>query len=657
MSKKSIHHEKFINIRRDVLVCFCLVIATLVVYGKVRNHSFINFDDHFYVSENRHVKAGVTVEGLSWAFRFPAHAYWHPLTWLSHMMDCELYGLDPGLHHLTSVFFHIANSLLLFLLFRWMTGAVWRSAFIAAVFAVHPLNVDSVAWVSERKNVLSTFFWMLAILVYWYYTRRPGFSRYLLLLVVFSLGLLAKPMLVTFPFLLLLLDYWPLERIRITKLGSQKSIAFRLVMEKIPILILSVVTIGIISLWFQERTKMITTEMVPMKLRIENALVSYVSYIGKMIWPQNLTFFYPFPSEVPMWQVAGAGLLLLSVTILVIRCLKEAPYLGVGWLWYLGTLFPVIGLIQGGLWPEMADRWAYVPLVGLFIIIAWGVPELLGRWRYRKVGLAVFGGAVLLIMIATSRVQVGYWTNSITLCEHALGVTSNNSVAHYNLGVALAEQGRTAEAMYHYREVLRISPNYVDAYNNLGNALKKEGLLTEAIRIYNEALRIDPDYEKAHNNLGNALAKLNKTADAIYHYSEALRINPEYVDAHNNLGNALAREGRTSEAINQYSEALQIDPDSYETQINLGNALVSAGRLDEGIKHYTEVVRLNPGYAEGHNYLGVALVRKGMIEEAVSHFREALRIRPDYQGARDNLEKILAVKKRLNKALEGIQKN
>jgi tetratricopeptide (TPR) repeat protein len=649
MSKKDIHNEIFFNIRRDVLVCFFLVIVTLVLYGQVRNHSFINFDDHFYVSENPHVLGGLTFEGFCWAFKFPDHAYWHPLTWLSHMMDCELYGLNPGRHHLTSVFFHIANTLLLFLLFRLMTGAVWRSAFIASVFAFHPINVDSVAWVAERKNVLSTFFWMLAMLVYWYYTKSPGIYRYFLLVLVFSLGLLAKPMLVTFPFLLLLLDFWPLERLRIGKLGGERSLAFRLVMEKVPLLVLSLFIICIISLWFQERTKIITTETVPMLLRIENALVSYVSYIGKMIWPQNLAFFYPYPSEVPMWQVTAAGLLLLSITVLVIRALKTAPYLGVGWMWYLGTLFPVIGLIQGGLWPAMADRWAYVPLIGLFVFIAWSVPELLARWRYRGVVLAVSAGIVLSIFVAATWVQVRYWKNSITLCEHTIAVTSDNSVARYNLGVALAEQGRTAEAIYHYKEVLRISPYYVDAYNNLGNALKKEGQLPEAIDHYSEALRIDPNYEKAHNNLGNTLAKLGDTDAAIYHYSAALRINPDYVDAHNNFGNALAKQGKTSEAIDHYKEALRIDPNSFVTYINWGNTLIAQGRLDEAIDRYVKALEINPDFAEAHNYIGVALVRIGMIDEAIGRFREALRIRPEYPSARDNLEKTLGARKSLMK--------
>ena len=628
----------FFKIRLDVLICLFLVLATFAVYRQVGNYPFIGFDDSLYVSKNQYVKTGFTCENIKWAFSFAQKdkTYWHPLTWLSHMLDVELYGMDSGRHHWTNLILHIANSLLLFLVLRRMTKALWKSAFVAALFALHPLNVDSVAWVAERKNVLSTFFWMLTVLTYVYYTERPCIRRYLLTFVAFALGLMAKPMLVTLPFVLLLLDYWPLGRLQLGQSGrhsnenaeifagfyKQRFVASRLILEKVPFFVLSAVLIYVASVSLQRVGVVITTEIVPMKLRIVNALVSYVSYIEKIVWPQNLSVFYPFPNMVPMWKIIGSGLLLAGVSVVAVRKRRGMPYLVVGWLWYLGTLVPVIGLIQAGLWPAMADRWAYVPLIGLFVMIAWGIPELVTRWRFVKVGLVIGAGAFLSILMGITWLQMGYWANSITLFERALAVTSGNYVAHYNLGVSLFSQSKIDEATGHFREALRINPSFLDARTNLGVALVNQGRIAEAIQQLNEALKRNPRSQTAHNNLGVALAKEGRIGDAIQHFSEALQINPDFDDAHNNLGVVLA----------------------------------SQEKFDEAIEHYSKALRINPGFARVHNNLGIGLIRKGQLEEAIVHFREALRIRPGYASAKSNLKKALASRDRMDSGFEKNQK-
>jgi tetratricopeptide (TPR) repeat protein len=693
MTTKNIRKWTVFKIHNDILVCLLLVLATAAVYGQVRSHAFVNYDDTQYVSENLYVRSGLSLKSISWAFSFSFkdRTYWHPLTWLSHMLDCQLFGLRPGAHHLTNLFFHIANSLLLFLVFKRMTESFWRSAFIAALFALHPINVDSVAWVAERKNVLSTFFWILTMLTYAYYSKQPSIFKYFLVLLTFALGLLAKPMLVTLPFVLLLLDYWPLGRLRFGGPAGERSPIVSLVLEKVPLLVLALISIYLASLSLQKGEVIISTGTVPLDLRMANALVSYVRYLGKMIWPRDLAFFYPYPTSLlPLWQIIGAGLFLICISILTIRPLRSKPYLAIGWLWFMGTLVPVSGLMQGGLWPAMADRWAYVPFIGLFIVIAWGVPDVLDGWRYKKMGLPAMAAAFLLVLMATTWLQTRYWTNSLTLCEHALNVTVDNYVAHNNLGVSLEEQDRTEEALGHYSEALRIRPDSVVAHVGLGNLLRNQGEIAGAIGQYSEALRINPDSVRALNNLGVTLMEQGRSAEAIRRFSKSVRIKPDYVDGYNNLGLALAKLGRTSEAIANYSEALRISPDSVKTLNNLGLAFAKLGRTAEAIRHYSEVLRIdpnhavahnnlglvlaeqgdtndaiihyneslriNPGVAEVHTNLGAALLKQGKLDEAILHFREALRIKPSSAEAHDNLEKVLAARRKIKEDISKFQK-
>ncbi len=557
-----------------LVICIALSITTTAVFWQVRNHEFISFDDNDYVTENRYVQAGITLKGVIWAISEPHAHNWHPLTWLSHMSDCQLFGLKPGRHHLVNLFFHVANSLLLFLILHRMTRGLWQSAFVAGLFALHPLHVESVAWVAERKDVLSTFFWMLTMGAYVYYVERPGYKRYLFVLAFFLLGLMSKPMLVTLPFVLLLLDYWPLKRLNLAKSGAriaaatsqparrakkkQKSqqpgkdtaqnkgsvksralwLGIRpLLKEKAPFFV--VATLFCFITFYAQHRVVKPMELYPLGGRIANALTSYVSYIGKMLWPAKLSIFYPYGGEALLsWQAVSAMLALMIATYLTIRTALRFPYLIVGWLWYLGTLVPVIGLVQVGL-QSMADRYTYVPLIGVFIMIAWGVPELLNRWRYRRIALASAALGILLACVIMTYAQTGYWRNNIVLYERAIKVTSENAWAQNNLGYALALQGKRDEAIARFQKAISIN-NPADAHYNLGTVLASEGKLDDAINQFRESIRISPGYAKAHNNLGSALLYQGRLDEAIASYREALRLNPDYAMAQENLKNAQA---------------------------------------------------------------------------------------------------------------------
>jgi len=468
------------------------------------------------------------------------------MTWLSHMLDCELFGLNPGMHHLTNLLFHMANSILLFLILRRMTGAIWQSAFVAALFALHPLHVESVAWVAERKDVLSTLFWMLTMWVYVLYAERPGLNRYLIMILLFFiLGLMSKPMLVTLPFVLLLMDYWPLGRLKPwwcrqkTELNSHKSTFLRLILEKVPLFALSAI-LSVVT-FIAQGGAMKSLAKLNFGVRIANALVSYITYIGKAFWPQDLAVLYPHPGAMAIWQPVGSGLLLLCLSLISIRTIRVFPYFAVGWLWYLGTLVPVIGLVQVGT-HAMADRYTYIPLIGLFIMVAWGVPDLLRKWSYRRIVLALSAGLVVSILMMCTWLQVRHWKNTVSLFSHTTNVTVHNYIAHNGLGAGLEEQWQYDKAIYHYSEALRIKPDFAMAHNNLGGALYLKGDLKSAIRHYSEALRIEPYNAKAHYNLGLALERQGRMKSAIGHYSEALRIKPDFLPAQSSLRVALLRQ-------------------------------------------------------------------------------------------------------------------
>lgn len=562
----------------NVLIALLITCCSLLIYWQITQHDFVNFDDGSHVTMNASVRGGMTWHGLIETISVSdQYTYWHPLTWISHMLDCEMFGLNPGMHHLVSLIFHVASSVILFVVLRRMTGMVWHSAFVALVFALHPISVESVSWIAARKTVLSTFFWMLTMLVYSYYVERPRISRYLLLLVIFVLGLLAKPMLITLPFVLLLLDYWPLERFRLGGVREKGGTTVRarneikpslLVLEKVPLILLSILSI-LVSIMSQ-RSSMVSYELIPMDLRIANALVSYVQYIGKLLYPVDLAVFYPFPeSGIPSWQVIGASILLLVITVTVLIQLKKRPYLAVGWFWFTGTLVPVSGLVQNGNWPAMADRWAYVPCIGLFVMIAWGASEIIPRWRLRNIVISG-GAACIIIFLATlSFHQIQYWKNSISLFAHTVTVTKNNKLAYNNLGAAYGDNGEFELAIRNLSKAITLDPDYIKAQFNMGVVLQKAGLFDEAAIHYLQVTRLKPNYFDAYNNLGTVLYYGGHIDDAIEQFNKAIEINPGHTFIRNNLGIAYLRKGMLSEAAEQFEMVIQLDPGNSLARNNL----------------------------------------------------------------------------------------
>ncbi len=520
--------------RHDALLASLLLgLITLAVYWQTLNHDFVGFDDPAYITENQHIKNGLTLKSITWSFTTMAAGNWHPLTWISHIFDVHVYGMNPKGHHLTNVIFHILNSLLLFLVLKRMTGALWKSAFIAALFALHPLHVESVAWAAERKDVLSAFFWILTLWGYVCYAHRQGVGRYMLVLLFFILGLMSKPMMVTLPFVLILMDYWPLKRFHL----PQQSCGY-LILEKVPLFVLSAISCFMTFIAQRGGGAVGSLTLYPLSVRIENAIVSYIAYIIKMVWPYDLAVLYPHPQTLPWWQVAGACLLLILISLIIFKAMRQRPYLAVGWLWYTGGLVPVIGIVQVGS-QAMADRYTYIPLIGLFIIIAWGIPELTEKWRSKRKGLTLIATMTLLILTANTYLQIRHWADGITLFGHALHVTENNYFMHNNFGLALASQGRPKEAIKHYSESLRLAPMYDIAHCNLGIALISEGEFTAASTHFSEALMINPQYTDALNGLGIVHGNQGKPGKAIEHFSKALQIDPTHVYALHNLKAAL----------------------------------------------------------------------------------------------------------------------
>ena len=654
------------------LIAAFLVLATIALYWPAMRCDFVNYDDPPFVTANPQVQNGLNWEGVKWAFHNTEQAaYWAPLVWLSHMLACQWFGLNPWGHHLVNVLLHAANTALVFLLLRRMTGATWRSLMVAALFGLHPLRVESVVWVTERKDVLSTCFGLLALLFYTGYLRQVASGErrvtggedrkssfraplvisvhYWLALFFFICGLMSKPMLVTWPFVLLLLDYWPLGRFRPSTtrrpptLKSQFSAIWRLAAEKIPFFAFAAVASVVTFTVQRHGGSVVSGESLPLGARAANALVSYCRYLGKLFWPADLAVFYPHPGYWPIAKVLLAAGLLLGISVLFIVMRRRHPFLLVGWLWYCGTLVPAIGLVQSGA-QAMADRFTYVPSPGLLILAIWGAHELTMRWRYHVIALSVAGTATIVLCIALTRQQIGYWKDSETLFRHALDVTENNYLAHDNLGVALGMKGQIDEATSQLQEAVRLKPDDAEARNNLGNALSSKGQLDEAICQYQEAVRLKLDNAEAHNNLGNALSSKGQLDEAISQFQEAFRLKPDFADAHYNLGIALVRKSQIDEAAAQFREVIRLKPGYAEAHSNLGAVLVMKGKTNEAIRQFQEAIRLKPDYPNAHCNLGTTLLNQGRIDEAITQLREALRLKPDYGEARTNLRNALARK-------------
>ena len=641
---------------RTILVCVLLCLTTLATFWPVVRYDFINLDDHNYVVENPSVQAGFTWKAVAWAFTTGRCGNWHPMTWLSHMLDVQIFGLNPGGHHLTNMLLHTVNTLLLFILLKTMTGALWRSAFVAALFAVHPLHVESVAWIAERKDVLSTFFFLLTLLAYarcveWpvvgvrspeYEVLRSGFGSnrrgsrlwYLAALIFFALGLMSKPMLVTLPFLLLLLDYWPLQRLELKTWLS-------LLMEKLPFFALAAVSC-LVTFVAQKNSGAVTgVDYLSPATRIMNALASYALYLRNTIWPADLAVFYPYSLSGLPERAAESLVVLAGISILAFINFRKRPWLAVGWLWYLGTLVPVIGIVQVG-WQAMADRYTYIPLIGIFTGITWWAADLTMAWPCRKIALATAALIVAGVCVGLASFQVRQWKNTETLFRHALVVTTDNMLAHIQLGGTLAEQGKINEAAAHFAEAVRIQPRYWRALGELGFARMQQGKIEEGMDYCRAALAINPRYADAHFNLGLALANEGRLPEAVPEYEAACRFDPGSANFRTALAGALVRVGKTNEAAGYFQEALKMQPGNAEAQWQYGMLLAQTGNLKEALDHLREAVRFQPTVPLCLDIASV-LTRAGQSEAAITECREALQLQPDSPQALTSLAWILAV--------------
>jgi len=630
-----------------------LILLTLAVYWRAQYHWFA-YDDAQYIFGTKHIRSGLNLADIKWAFTTHFAANWHPLTWISYMMDTQAFGMSARAFHLTNILLHAASVFLLFLVLSRMTRSEWKSAFVAALFAIHPLHVESVAWIAERKDVLSGFFFMLTLWAYAGYAERPAFRRYALVVLCFALGLMSKPMLVTLPFVLLLLDYWPLARLR-AKSGTGVSFG-RLVLEKVPLFAMSAVS-SVVTYSVQSKGGAFGAPAeFPFGIRAMNALVSYIAYIGKTIWPSKLAVLYPHPGpSLPIWKAVAAGILLIAITILVLRAARRKPFLAVGWLWYLGTLVPVIGLVQVGV-QAMADRYTYLPLIGLFIMLAWGIPGSMGVWEYGSTGgetpphphtpthphayrLSVQIAAVVAILALGPATwhQIGYWQDNATLFRHTAAVTKDNYDAYINLGAALQGTGKYEEALDVYLRAERLRPNHAPVHYNIGGVLAPMGRYEEAIAEYEKALKLEPRYPDVHCNLAVVLVKKGRYQEALKHYKEALRIYPDYADAHSNLGSLLDIMGRTKEALAHYDAAIAANPDYPEAHYNKAVALQKLKRFRDAADEYRLTIRMQPGFVPAHRNLAVTLYFSGDYRGAWNEVHEMMRlgaeINPDFLAA------------------------
>ncbi len=633
------------------LICAGLVLCCFVIYGQTLRHDFVSYDDGLYVTGNQHVLAGLSWANAVWAFTTERAMYVHPLTWMSHMLDCDLYGLRPWGHHLTNILFHALNAVLLFLVLARMTGGIWPGALAAALFAVHPLHVESVAWVAERKDVLSMLFWTAGLGAYAWHRRCPGVWRYLATALLFLLGFLSKPMVVTFPFVLLLLDYWPLGRVdRTASLGGMAKRMTGLAAEKTALFLMTAAMCGVTVAMQVRGDNLAFGEKVPFAARCANALVVYVLYLVKTAWPFGLAVYYPHPLSRPAWQVAGAVVVLAAITLLVLREARRRPYLLVGWLWYLGTLVPVIELVQAGSFSH-ADRYTYIPLIGIFIMAAWGLDDL--RKSFRIPVPAVAATATLLVAAYTAAAahQTAYWKNSETLFRRALDVTADNPLARNNLGAALTDQGRRDEAREEFNRALELDPRYTRSIDNLGLLLYQENKPLEAAQKHREALAVNPNHLAANLNLAAALLKLKQYDEARTYYEKAVALDPESARALSDLGGYWLAMGNPGKALDVFGKLLRLNPRNREACMALGEMLTDQGKLGEASEYYGRVLRAYSHDAQAAYCLGTIMTAMNRTAEAEALFRRALRWKPGFPEALNNLAGILARSNRQDEAV------
>ena len=584
--------------KRNPVVCLLLAAITLAIYNPVTHHPFVNYDDDRYVTENPHVRQGLTAATFAWALTSTEQANWHPLTWMSHALDCSLFRLNPAGHHFTNVLLHTANVVLLFLLLIWSTGRFAPSLFVAVLFALHPINVESVAWVAERKNVLCTTFFFLTLWAYAWYAQKQSWKHYLVVAALFAAGLASKPMVITLPFVLLLLDYWPLNRV--AGAADSRALAFswpKLIWEKTPLFILSLASAVITMTAQQAGGAVRSTTQFSLSVRIANALYAYAMYLWKMIWPMRLASLYPHPGDtLAWWQVAVATLILITITALVIQ-FRQRRYLLVGWLWFLGTLVPVIGLVQVGD-AAMADRYAYIPLIGVFVMLSFGIAD----WAEGKklvVPLAVAAIVVLVALAAATHRQIGYWQSNVDLWTHALAVTQNNFIAEDNLGGTLILEGKEEEAHSHFESAARINPRDPMSRGNIGTYFQTHGQLREAIAEYESAIALTSDrglLAQTYANLGAAQRALGEDDDARKSYEQSMRLNPLLFNAWLGMGLLARKQGKLQEAIDDLTSSIGLQP-SAEACFELGQTYAQTGQLNLARGAYRQALQIDPGFA------------------------------------------------------------
>jgi tetratricopeptide (TPR) repeat protein len=579
----------------DLLICLVLALSTLLAYWDISSHQFVIIDDPVYVTQNPYVQSGLTLQSVKWAFTTTKAEFWHPLTWLSYMLDTQVFGGQPGGYLFTNLLLHVLNAILMFVIFQAMTHKRWQSAFVAALFALHPLHVESVAWIAERKDVLSSFFWLLTMGVYVHYVQRPGRNRYLALCLILTLGLMAKPMLITLPFVLLLLDYWPLCRCTVEKpISASISSALSLIREKIPLFVLAAI-FSLTTFWVQKTGGGISSgEQYSFTDRIYNAIISYTGYMWKTIWPHKLAVFYPFPDNFSIWKVGGAAFLLLSITMLAFKSIRQYPFFIVGWLWYLGTLFPVIGLIKIGDF-SLADRYTYIPLTGIFIIITWGISEISVKLPLKKLILVAGAAITITGLSAASHFQVQRWNDSFTLFEHALQVTEKNYYAHYGLGHALAGQGNWDQAVSHFLKAVQLKPSKATLQNDLGRVLASQGKLKKAAVHFTKALDINPQLPAAHFNLANVLVAEKEFNLAVYHFSEALKLHPDF--AASNSSTAISSVPGYHELVSMYD---------------------TTAKINRAVNHNQKILTANPHNLDALRKLAILYSVKGDYDHALA---------------------------------------
>jgi protein O-mannosyl-transferase len=599
--------------KQPLIVYIFLILATIAVFWQVHQYSFVNIDDNTYVSENSFIQHGISTDRIRWAFSTTYAEFWHPLTWLSLMADYQIHGLNPGGYHLTNLILHILSTLLLFWLFNRRTGAVWKSAFVAAFFALHPLHVESVAWIAERKDVLSAFFWMLTLCLYVYYTEKPVIQRYWLVIFSFICALMSKPMVVTLPVIMILLDYWPLNRFE----SKKDNLILWQVKEKLPFFVLSAV-FSIITIYAQHKP---TAKYFyfPLSARLANAPVAFTAYLEKTFWPHNLAVFYPISDQLPAWQVLGTAMLLIFVSVAVIVMIKSRPYLFIGWSWYVITLLPVIGIIRVGDF-AMADRYTYLSLIGTGIMLGWGIPHVFPNINIRKNILLPIGIIFIAILAFMTNKQCGYWKNSTILFNHALQVTKDNYLAYNNLGNALLDEGKYEEAVDRYNNALRIIPSYVLSYNNRGNAYTKLGQYQLAMNDCNEAIRLNPDDFLGYFNRGNVYKKIGQYQHALEDYNKAIRLNPDNSTIYFNRGNTYISLGQYQTAIEDFNKVILLNPASFDTYNNRAFIYVKLGQYQQALEDYSQAILLKPDYSDAYSNRAFLYFRQG---DNVSGCRDA----------------------------------